>query len=103
MSRPETQLHVVEWDKYHHYKGKKKPPWIKLYRELLGRYRFQKLSERDRFVLVGFFLLAAETDNAIPEDVQWIKGKLGITRCPPIEKLIDAGYLERSRNGIGTV
>ena len=67
-------IHVVNWERHQHYKadnGKKpkKPPWIKLYRDLLGDYAFQCLPEKDRFVLVGFYLLAAETNNEIPEDM----------------------------------
>ncbi len=93
-------LQVVNWKRHQHYKAKdeskpQKAPWIKLYRDLLGDYAFQCLSEKDRFALVGFFLLAAETDNKIPDDLPWIRRKLAINRTPPVSELIDAGFLEK--------
>ena len=93
-----THIRVVNWDRHQHYKnGKLKGPaqWIKLHRELLGNYDFQQLPERDRFCVVGFYLLAAEKHNKIPEDIPWIKRKLAIRRHPPIDTLIASGFLER--------
>lgn len=90
-------IRVVHWDKHQHYKanGKStKPHWIKLYRDLLGRYDYQNLSERDRSALIGFFLLAAETGNEIPYDIPWIKRKLAIRRAPPVDTLVASGYIE---------
>jgi len=87
-------IRVVNWERHQHYK-KHRPPWIKLYRDLLGDYEYQSLCEKDRAAMVGFFLLAAETGNEIPDDTVWLKRKLAITRQPPIETLIASGFLER--------
>ena len=90
-------LRVRNWDRFQHYKvGKLKgaPMWIRLYRDLLGNYDYQQLSERDRAALIGFYLIAAETDNEIPNDPEWIKRKLAIRRRPPIAELVSSGFLE---------
>lgn len=86
-------IRVVNWKRHQHYTTDK-PPWIKVYRDLLGDYDYQQLSERDRSALVGFFLLAAETGNEIPNDVAWIKRKLAIGRQPPFEELVSRGFIE---------
>ena len=99
---PFEVLHTMNRKGFRHMpvlkNGKLKGPakWIKLHRDLLGNYDFQQLPERDRYCVVGFYLLAAESHNKIPEDIPWIKRKLAIKRHPPIDALVASGFLERT-------
>ena len=85
-------IEVVNWDRFQHYK-KDSPPWVKVYRDLLGDYEFMALSEGERWTLVGIWLLAAETNNRIPNEPKWLKIRLGLRRSPSIEALEQAGKI----------
>ena len=85
-------IQITDWDRLQHYK-KPKPAWIKLYRDLLNDYHFQKLPIEDRWTLVGLYLLAAETDNATPLDPEWIKERLHLPTLPNLEVLQTLGFI----------
>lgn len=86
-------IRVTDWNKHQHYK-KSKPPWIKLYREVLTDYDVTGLEPWERWCLVGLWLIAAETDNEIPADPHWLRARLVIDKDPPLEKLQALGFIE---------
>lgn len=91
-------LRIVEWARHQHYK-KRRPPWIKLYRDLLSDYEFSKLSAGARWHLIGLFLLAARTDNAIPYDAEWIKAEIGAGTRIDFTRIIASGFIEIYEQG----
>ena len=92
-------IHVVKWERYQHYKKQcLKPRWIKLYGDTLGDYDvMERMTPAERWVLVGLWMLAAASDNAIEYDLTFIRRRL---RAPVsdglIKKLVDLGKIEVS-------
>ncbi len=85
-------IRIVDFEKLQHYRDRK-PPWIKLYRDLLSDDRLFELSEADRYQLIGLFLLASHHDNLIPNKSGWLKKELGINRPISLQNLIDSGWI----------
>ncbi len=95
-------ISVNRFEKFQHYRDRK-PPWIKLYRDLLSDDRLFDLSEGDRWHLVGLFILASQHDNLIPYKPAWIKKELSLTRPISLKVLIDTGWVslvERDASGL---
>ncbi len=95
-------IRVIDFEKFQHYRDRK-PPWIKLYRDLLSDDRLFELSEADRYQLVALFLLASQHDNRIPFKDGWLRKELGINRPISLQKLVDAGWitlLEQDASGM---
>jgi len=84
---------VRNFEKFQHYKDRN-PPWIKLYRSILDDPRFFRLSESERFLLLGIFILASQNDNRLPADQAWLKAKLLTKKAVPIDVLIASEWLE---------
>lgn len=69
-------IQVVNWSRFQHYKGRR-PPWIKLYRDLLERREWHALSGDASKLLVECWLIAAEFDGgSIPMDVDGLAWRL---------------------------
>lgn len=87
-------ISVVNWQRHQHY-GKEKPTWIKLYRDLLNDYEFMyHLEPEERWILVGIWLLAAETGNAIPGDLKYLNDRLKVdVKIELIRKLEAVGFI----------
>ena len=86
-------IKVCKWESFQHY-NKPKPRWIKLYRDLLGDYNWAKLSVEDRHNLVCLWMLAAETNNEIPQDLNWLKLRMHLKKEPNLKPLQDNGFIE---------
>jgi hypothetical protein len=56
---------VKSWETFQHYKNRR-PPWIKLYRELLDDPQFHALSGDAAKALIMFWLIASENDGYLP-------------------------------------
>jgi len=80
------------WEKYQHYK-KDKPTWVKLYRDLLGKYEWMSLDPVERVALISLWLLAAETGNSIPNDPTWLQHRMSLPRNPDLSALEQAGFI----------
>ena len=52
-------MHVKNWEKFQHFKDRR-PPWIKLYRDILEHRDITMISDRCFRVLIGCWLLASE-------------------------------------------
>ena len=55
-------LRIRNWKKFQHFKDRR-PPWIKLYRDLLDSHDWHLLDSENSKALVMLWLLAAETDD----------------------------------------
>jgi hypothetical protein len=57
---------IKNWHKFQHFKDRK-PPWVKLYRDLLDDIDWHELDPKAAKVLVMLWLIASEEDGKIPE------------------------------------
>lgn len=88
-------LQVKNWEEFQHYKDRR-PPWIKVHRELLDDYTFMSLSRASRGDLMQLWIIASENDGKIKDDEDEIRFRLNIpTKVPVLQPLIDAGFLVR--------
>lgn len=94
VTSPSTTLRICNWEDYQHYKYRR-PVWIKLYRQLIDNYDFTRLSDANKWLFIGLLLLAAETDNLIPDDLKWIQRRLFITSKIDLNSLINIQLVER--------
>lgn len=90
---PLKYFRVRNFERFQHYNDRR-PPWIKLYRDILDDPRFFRLSEVERYILIGIFILASQHDNKLPLDQSWLKVKLLTKKSVPVEFLIDSEWLE---------
>lgn len=79
-------ISVRNWDQFQHYKDRD-PPWIRLYHRLLDDYEYTSLPDAAKAHLMGIFMLAARTENRIPNDPKWIGAKIGSTSRVQLNRL----------------
>jgi len=56
-----TCMKIKNWNKFQHFKDRR-PPWIKLHRDILEQRDINMISDRSFRVLVGLWLLASEDE-----------------------------------------
>jgi hypothetical protein len=85
-------MQIRNWAKHQHYKGRR-PPWVKLYRELLDDEEFHVLSPQSAKVLILLWLLAAEdqTMQGLLPNKKKIAFRLRVS-----EKLLESSLSELS-------
>lgn len=88
-----THFRVRNFEKYQHYTDRR-PPWIKLYRDLWDDPRFFKLNEADRYLLIGLLVIASQNENKVLANQDWLKSKLLTRRLIPLDALVAEGWLE---------
>ena len=59
-------MKIKNWTKFQHFKDRK-PPWVKLYRDLLDDIEWHELDPVAAKVLTMLWLIASEDDGNIPE------------------------------------
>lgn len=59
-------LKIKGWSKFQHFKDRK-PPWIKLYRDILDDVDWHDLDSDSAKILVMLWLIASEDDGDLPE------------------------------------
>lgn len=57
---------IKNWTKFQHFKDRR-PPWIKLYRDLLDDLEWHQLDPQAAKTLVMLWLIASESDGNLPE------------------------------------
>ena len=87
---------VRDHEKYQHYKDRN-PPWVKLHREQLYDYEFQQLPDASRFHALAISYLVTEYGNKIPNDPQWVAGRIGAHEPVNLALLYQAGFLDAWR------
>lgn len=95
-------LNVKDWEKHQHYRDRK-PPWIKLYKDLLDNYDFACLSDSNKLLLIEIWLLASKCENRIPEDEKWIRKQLPFNGKVDFKTLIKSGFLVREQSASKTL
>lgn len=84
---------IRNFENYQHYRDRR-PPWIKLYRDILRDPSFFELSDHERYHLIGLFLIASQNENLIPNNPAWLRHELNASKPISLEKLIATGWLE---------
>lgn len=59
-------LRIKGWEQFQHFKDRR-PPWIKLYRDILDDPDWHELSDKASKHLVMFWLIASENEGYLPE------------------------------------
>ena len=59
------KMEIKNWSKFQHFKDRK-PPWVKLYRDLLDDIEWHELDPKAAKVLVMLWLIASEDEGRIP-------------------------------------
>ena len=62
-------MKIKNWSKFQHFKDRK-PPWVKLYRDLLDDIEWHELDPKAAKVLTMLWLIASEDDGKIPSTKQ---------------------------------
>jgi hypothetical protein len=57
---------IKNWAKFQHFKDRR-PPWVKLYRDLLEDIEWHQLDPKAAKDLVSFWLIASERDGELPD------------------------------------
>lgn len=68
-------MRIKNWEKFQHFKDRK-PPWIKLYRDLLDDKEWHRISGDAKGVLISLWLLASESGNGEVPDIDTISFRL---------------------------
>jgi hypothetical protein len=59
-------IRIKNWSQFQHFKDRR-PPWVKLYRDLLDDMEWHELDANAAKALVMFWLIASETDGELPD------------------------------------
>lgn len=88
---------VVDLKNSQHYRNRN-PPWIKLHIRgefsVFDWYKFSCLQDASKLHLILLRGLASQLNNRIPEDISWLKMKMGLTGNVDLKALEDNGFIE---------
>lgn len=87
-----SHIEVKNYEHFQHYKDRR-PPWIKLYNDLLEDYEFGCLPDASKWLAVGLWLLASRTGNRIPNDPKWIARMIHASGEIDLAPLVSAGFV----------
>ena len=91
----QNKIRIHDWDQWQSYrKDRGLPPWIKLHRCLMRDAKWVSLGSHERGDLVSLWLLAADNDGWIPDDIALIQKLCYMDNPPNINKFIDLGLLD---------
>jgi len=72
-------MQIKNWAKFQHFKdGSRKPPWIKLYRDLLDNLEWHELPPESAKVLIMLWVVASENHGKLP-DIKKLSFRLRVT------------------------
>lgn len=72
-------MKIKNWSKFQHFKdGSRKPPWIKLYRDLLDNLEWHELSPESAKILIMLWVVASEDQGSLP-DIKKLAFRLRVT------------------------
>jgi hypothetical protein len=96
------KLRIRKWDQFQHY-SKRRPPWIKLHRQLLDNRHWHELSPSSCKLLVECWLLASEESGGVLSgdvvtDLAWRLHRTANELVPALQELTDAGFIDVDYN-----
>lgn len=92
-------LRIKNWHQFQHFKDRR-PPWVKLYRDLLDDMEWHDLDPKAAKVLVMLWLIASESDGVLP-DIKKLAFRLRVSEAVTSELLGKLSHwLEQDDNGV---
>jgi hypothetical protein len=85
-------ISVKDFNKIQHY-TKRNPPWIKLHKILWRELGFFRLEDSAKAHLIGLQIIAADCENKIPFDKEWIARQINATEPIDFDALFNSGYV----------
>ena len=85
-------IQIKNWEKFQHYKNRN-PPWVKFYHSILDDYEYSCLQDDSKLLLFALYLLAAKTNNMIPNDIEWIQQKTMIKGKIDLKQLKELRFI----------
>jgi len=83
-------MKIKNWTKFQHFKDRR-PPWVKLYRDILDDFEWHELDPLAAKVLVMLWLIASEDDGRIP-DTKTLAFRLRLTEIKTKEIVIKLSH-----------
>ena len=83
-------MRIKNWTKFQHFKDRR-PPWVKLYRDILDDLEWHELDPLAAKVLVMLWLIASENDGRIP-DTKTLAFRLRLTEVKTKEIVIKLSH-----------
>jgi hypothetical protein len=83
-------MRIKNWTKFQHFKDRR-PPWVKLYRDILDDLEWHELDPLAAKVLVMLWLIASENDGRIPDN-KTLAFRLRLTEVKTKEILIKLSH-----------
>ena len=83
-------MRIKNWKKFQHFKDRR-PPWVKLYRDILDDLQWHELDPLAAKVLVMLWLIASEDEGRIP-DVKTLAFRLRLTEIKTKEVVIKLSH-----------
>lgn len=101
-SSNEAEIVIPKWGSFQHYKKQTRPPWIKSYTKLLHDDSYLSLTDTQRAVLHGLWLLYAASGRKVPGNTSKLSRQLSMRVTKrTLEALEQAGFIRfRSRAGL---
>lgn len=94
---------VKNWQRFQHYSGRR-PPWIKLYRDLLDDFEFMSLSLASKALAPLIWLLASESDDgSFDGEIDRLAFRLRIdskTLATALKELTQKGFVSCASNAL---
>lgn len=84
---------IKNWEEFQHYKDRS-PPWIKLHRTMLTSRTWVTASDSERVLAIACMLVAADTNNKIPCDAEYIKRVAYLNEEPNFAALVNRDFIE---------
>lgn len=87
-------LRVKNWERFQNYSDRR-PPWIRLYADLINGddVPYNSLADASKLLLIHIWLLASRHENKIPGQII-TKGRLNLKSAVNLQPLIAAGFIE---------
>ena len=85
---------VTAFEQYKHYGDRRKLRWLKWPIDIIGNRKFIKLTERQRYHVLGLYCLAGRYGNHLEDDQKWLRAELHVDSNIDLERLAAAGYIE---------
>jgi hypothetical protein len=83
-------MKIKNWSKFQHFKDRR-PPWVKLYRDILDDLEWHELDPLSAKVLVMLWVIASEDEGRIP-NVKTLAFRLRLTEVKTKEVLIKLSH-----------
>ncbi len=92
-------MKIKNWHKFQHFKDRR-PPWVKLYRDLLDDIEWHQLDATSAKVLVMLWLIASEDDGNLP-NIKTLAFRLRMTEKQTNDAIISLSHwLEQGDNSV---